>query len=285
MDGHKMAKVVLKQDHVTFSSSNEIGEICHPLNKLNITSFNYVRTYDDGTQVNLSNVPEWLDHFYKNEFYRIGAFEDHPSNYQSGYSLWPQLSGQKIFSDAREHFDIDHGITIIERYKKYCDFYYFGTRANNQGIINFYLNNLDLLKRFTFYFKDSAEGIIRKAEKEKIYIPNHFTEYEKEEGLVYDSENQLRNDFLSNIPIKNIRLTGRYEGEVISDKQAGWIIYYIEGKTAKEIAKLLGLSHRTVEGNIERLKIRLNCKSRSELVNCLIKNGFGIYSQKCSVLV
>lgn len=280
-----MAKVVLKNNHITYSSANDIGNICAPLNKLGITSFNYVRTYDDGSQVNLSNIPEWLEYFYKNEFYHIGAFEDHPSNYQDGFSLWPQLSGQKIFSDARDYFNIDHGITIVERHHDYCEFYYFGTTVNNQAIITFYLNNLDLLKRFTFYFKDRADNIIRKAEKDKIYIPNHFEEYKESERKTNPLMTQLRNEFLNEIPIKNIRLSGEYEGEIISDKQVGWIIYYIEGKTAKEIAKILGLSYRTVEGNIERLKIRLNCKTKSELVDCLIKNGFGIYSNKCNILV
>jgi hypothetical protein len=169
-----MAKLLLRKDHITYSSGKDIAEICKPLDKLGITSFNYVRTYDDGSQINLANIPSWLEHFYNNEYYHIGAFERHPSNYQSGYALWPHLSGQKIFFDARTYFNIDNGITIIERQSNYCDFYYFGTTSDNHTIINFYLNNLDLLKRFILYFKDKADSIITKADKSRIILPDHF---------------------------------------------------------------------------------------------------------------
>ncbi|HSW75547.1 MAG TPA: hypothetical protein VLG50_00735, partial [Candidatus Saccharimonadales bacterium] len=74
-----MAKLVLKNNHIIFTSGNDIAQICTPLKKFGIISFNYVRTYDDGSQVNLANTTEWLKYFYDNEFYQVGAFERHPS--------------------------------------------------------------------------------------------------------------------------------------------------------------------------------------------------------------
>lgn len=280
-----MAKLVLRKDHLTFTSGTDIAEICNPLNKLGITSFNYVRTYDDGSQVNLANIPAWLEYFYENEFYHIGAFERHPSKYQSGYALWPQLSGQKIFFDARTYFNIDNGITIIEKQLDSCDFYYFGTTTNNSSIVNFYLNYIDLLKRFILYFKDRANLIIKRANENRIILPNHFEQHESPDNNETYVLESFKKEFLKETAIKNLRLTGDLEGELLTNKQLGCIIHLIEGKTAKEIAKILGVSYRTIEGHITKLKTRFNCHTKTELISKLLKNGLGIYSNKCNIII
>lgn len=279
-----MHKIIIKNNHITYTSGNDIAEISKPLNKLGITSFNYVRTYNDGSQVNLSNIPAWLEYFYKKEFFHLGAFERHPSNYQSGYALWPQLSGQKIFFDARTYFNIDNGITIIEKQLDSCEFYYFGTTINNTGIINFYLNNINLLKRFILYFKDRASSIIKKANNNRIILPKHFEQHmssSKNETYVLES---FKNEFLRETSIKKLRLTGNLEGELLTNKQLSWITHLVEGRTAKEIAKILGISHRTVEGHITKLKIRFNCHTKNELISKLLENGLGIYSSRCNII-
>lgn len=280
-----MTKLVLKKDHLAFTTGTYIAELCKPLNKFGITSFNYVRTYNDGSQINLANIPVWLEYFYDNEFYRIGAFEKHPSQYQSGYALWPQLSGQKIFFDARTYFNIDNGITIIEKQVDSCDFYYFGTTADNFRIINFYLNNIDLLKRFILYFKDHASLIIKKANENRIILPNHFEQPESFcNNEKYELESFLKKEFLKETRVKTLRLTGDLEGELLTNKQLSCIINLMEGKTAKEIAKTLGISYRTVEGHITKLKIKFNCHTKNDLISKLLQNGLGIYRSECNFI-
>lgn len=273
MEQFKMTSLLLRKDHITFTSGNDMTEICKPLLKLGIISFNYVRTFDDGSQINLSNIPSWLEHFYENEYYTIGAFERHPSHYESGFALWPQLSGQKIFYDAREYFNIDHGITIVEKQKDSCDFYYFGTTKDNYGILNLYLNHMDLLKRFIFYFKEKAEYIVKQANMNRIILPNHFELHESPDVTEQYYRLKTTQEFLKETSIKKFPLSGELEGNFLSNKQLNCMIYLIEGKTAKEIGKLLHLSHRTIEGHINNLKNRFNCKSKSQLIDKLMQGG------------
>lgn len=271
-----MDTLSLRKNHITFTSGNDIAEICKPLIHLDITSFNYVKTFEDGSQINLSNRTSWLEHFYDNKFYLIGAFENHPNQYASGFALWPHLSGQKIFYDARTYFNIDHGITIIEKQKDSCEFYYFGTTTNNHKLVNFYINNIDLLQRFIFFFKDKAALLLKKANKDRIILENHF---ESTASLNFDNSiiipDRKINEFFENTAIKNFQLSGSVEGETITSKQLRCIIYLLEGKTAKEIAKKLGLSFRTVEGHINKLKNKFECHTKNELINKLLKNGLG----------
>lgn len=52
----------------------------------------------------------------------------------------------------------------------------------------------------------------------------------------------------------------------LSKRQAQCIYYLMRGKTAKEIAKILHLSSRTIEHYLDSVKIQWNCSSRSELI-------------------
>lgn len=52
----------------------------------------------------------------------------------------------------------------------------------------------------------------------------------------------------------------------LSKRERECIENLIQGKTAKEIARILDLSHRTIEFYIENLKKKFNCLNRAELI-------------------
>ncbi|WP_419421496.1 helix-turn-helix transcriptional regulator (plasmid) [Legionella sp. D16C41] len=53
----------------------------------------------------------------------------------------------------------------------------------------------------------------------------------------------------------------------ISEQQAISLKYLSRGKTAKEIAREMGISYRTVEVYIAQLKEKLECDSSKELIS------------------
>lgn len=66
-----------------------------------------------------------------------------------------------------------------------------------------------------------------------------------------------RSQALSGLSISNICFSKR-EADILS--------LYVRGKTAKTIADILGLSHRTIEHHLERAKIKLGASTKSELI-------------------
>lgn len=56
-------------------------------------------------------------------------------------------------------------------------------------------------------------------------------------------------------------------------RQAECLHYLVRGKSAKEIAVILGLSIRTVEHYIEHLKLKFSCSKKSELVDKCVELG------------
>jgi len=264
--------------HITLTSPPAITEICAPLKKLEITHFNYVRTFSDGSQISLSDNGPWLEHFYTKEYYKIGEFEKHPINYESGHTLWPTLSGREVFYDARTYFDIDHGITLVEKLSDSCEFCFFATASKNPQIVNFYLNNIDLLKRFVLYFKEKAAPILAEAQNDRLIIPQHFIKQK------IAASSSVRDEFLTLTMLEKYKIN--FDSKVIelSRRELECSICLLEGLTAEQTGKKLFISRRTVEAHLDGLKSKLFCKNKHELVSKLIRGGLGMFINTHSIL-
>ena len=59
----------------------------------------------------------------------------------------------------------------------------------------------------------------------------------------------------------------------ITQQQTECLKYLARGFTQKQIARELGLSQKTVEHYLEAVKLRLDCKSRSDLIMQAIERG------------
>lgn len=60
----------------------------------------------------------------------------------------------------------------------------------------------------------------------------------------------------------------------LSAKEMECLFYLIRGKTMREIAHLLYLSPRTIEFHIEKIKEKLGCRCKSELIEKAIATGY-----------
>lgn len=67
----------------------------------------------------------------------------------------------------------------------------------------------------------------------------------------------------------------RFDDFGLSHRESEVLFFLIRGKTAKEIARLIDLSNRTVEKHLDRIKNKLDCASRSELIEKAIVSGIG----------
>ena len=65
----------------------------------------------------------------------------------------------------------------------------------------------------------------------------------------------------------------KYKKIDITERQAECLFFLLRGKTAKEIAKFLNISPRTVEDYIEMLKLKFSCQTKNELVTAALERG------------
>jgi hypothetical protein len=233
--------------------------ICEPLKKININYFSYAKRYNDATYVYLTNMPSWQKYYFDKRYYLVGEFDDPHKKYPTGSFLWAGLSQHEIYNVLRNKFDIAHGITIIKNYQDCCEFFHFGSTIDNYRIVNFYLNNFEILKRFMLYFKDKAWEIITAIANCRIKIPDRETTVNNNN---FTSE---INNYLQFTKIERYYVSNERSDVYLTRREMESLKWYSMGKTAEEIGLILKLSKRTIESYLASAKNKINFYKKNSI--------------------
>ena len=277
--------IILPDNHFALTASDAIEQICTPLKLLGITYFHYVKLYPNGSTVQLINRALHLRDFYAKGLYLCGRFEYPNQHHVPGYVLSSTLdsAAQQIFSYAREYHDIDHVLTISKKNQENWGFYHFGGPKNFFSLPSFYLSNLDLLERFILYFHEKAEKIIIQASKQRIYHPtnastkNSLTTLPPLDPL--EKQNTIRQQFLEQLAMEKFSLIDYGQKIVLTKRETDCLREWFKGYPAREIAQKLAVSPRTVETHIMHVKDKLQCNTKTQLIDKLQQNNFELLLQ------
>lgn len=260
-----MSNLILT-NHFSLTSAVEVNNICHePLNSIGISYFNYIKIYNDSSRELLTNNPGWIDFFYKNKLYKTAGVISIEHLLPRGYFLWSELENDDpAYTHGRDFFNIDNGISFVEKTKEATILYIFASTRSNYIINNFYLRNIDLFRRFILYFNDKADKLIRKAKNNKIILPEKqvINRRRLDKNILSKDE---KNAFLRSTLINKFTIINKGEQIQLTRREAESAAYMVNGYTAKEIAKILGVSFRTIEKFNIKVKEKLLYKTKQEL--------------------
>lgn len=259
------------QNKYSLTSANEVEQICCVLKKIGITYFNYIKIYNhDGSRELLTNNADWIEHFYKQAYYNNAATMDIEHLLPKGYFLWSELNEtDAIYSDGKEYFNIDNGISFVVKRKDVTYLYVFASTRDNYKINNFYVRNIDLLKRFINYFNDRAYELKKKAAANRIYLPSSRLIQPDKINNLNLTEN-IRDDFLDETKVDRYYLLNISDEVYLTEKQKECAKYLVKGLSAKSIGNYLNISNRTVESYLldikEKVSNALNITLNRELL-------------------
>lgn len=245
-----------------------VDELCAPLfNAFGITHFGCLRIFENGHILRIANKDGWTQSYFQHGFYNdldLYSMKHVPMNEQRFHSLSgiPQSEHcQMLYSE----FNIWNFLLVYERLSTYGDVWFFGTTRENTQIINFYLNNLNVLQHFIHYFKGKAEHLFDIRDSSKLILAkiNPLKETIIEE---VDSQN-----FIKKISHSKHYLNGKYSGKFLSRREAECLFFFAQGRSMREIGEHFGLSPRTVETHINNIKIKLDCHTKGELISIFSK--------------
>ncbi len=260
---HKLNNKLL--NYIRLTSSEDVRSLCNEkLQSLGLTYFLYVIDYKDGRRFWLTNNGEWSEYYFLNEYYKISHFESTNKHYITGHYLWSTLSGQEVYQNARNYFNIDHGVTLVNKLKDAYEFAHFGTTKNNSNILHLYLNHIDLLNQFILWFRDKGAALIQMAKDNMITLPTVETKQTKDDILNSSKDINIKMLMSELTPNKHC-LSSAYNNAIITNREADCIKWLKQGKTANEIGELLNISKRTVDTHLENIKRKLDCKNLFQL--------------------
>jgi DNA-binding CsgD family transcriptional regulator len=285
--------------HTALISTQDIADICRPLNKFDISYFSHVRVDKNGSFAGLSNHPRFSEYYLRNKYYNADIHMAEKNSFGQ-FVLWDALerSGETEKMDKEaEEFGIRHTFTIIENNKECSDFYHFSTHLDSKAINQVYMANLDLLKLFTLYFKEN----MRQSKSLSAIYDITFSLEQNSEGFSLKStdnisNNQIRrSEFMRNMSIENTlsssqmyieannlrsmdlsqfnteELSSKFCTMNFSKRELECLLLTVRGKPAKQVSYELGLSRRTVEEYLNNIKVKMNVFSKAELIEKAIR--------------
>ena len=239
---------------------------------LGLTHFAYLRYYKDGHYLHLCDNANWVKARIENNFNLnttpdVGEKCSLPTHMQTVLLTGtPKNKMHKLLFDM----NIWNGCVLYNVLDDYIEVWGFASKRNDVQKIGFYINNMDLLKRFTFFYKSKFDKLITTQNPECLLFDPKLKEFF---DIVSHKQNTSSSKFISHTPIdtyifdKNVRF---------SKKEYMCLLNISKGMSAKSTAHLLGLSSRTVESYIEHLKCKFNCAHKEQLIDLFLKyhDGF-----------
>ncbi len=250
------------ENHLSWQLADVMKEICAPLHDtLQINYVDYARYYPDGRIVSL-----FTDKAYVNSFAQDLVTSKTPNKIiTAGLHLWSEYINRDFLTLASKQFRHEHGITILTEFNDYSEIFNLATYPENTEILAFYLNQQAILQQILNFIRKKAKKWINKVEDQPLIIPNRKIETAPIKP-VDDKLLALINEMNSyEIKINNISVS-------LSKREAQCVHYLHQGKTAKEIARALDISHRTIEIYLDQVRSKTDSKSRIELLSKINKN-------------
>jgi len=254
---------MVHKDSIEYNNSISpiLNSIAVPLfENFNITTFSYLRFLKNGQIIHISNQSKWL------EYYIINRLYDDADRYtreirmlqrkeKSFFLRMPTTNYS--FEKHMNDFGICYGISIYQELEDYIEMFGFATGANYPNIIETYINEMDLLKRFTVFFKDKAKDLIEHADRKRIITPSNIPVW------VGSNIYNKRQNFLTDTLVKHFPISNKYS---LTLREAQTLYYSVKGLSIKNIARQMFISPQTVETNLKKIKI----KSDNVLTNSIL---------------
>jgi len=249
-----------KQDHLKYCQ--DLNQLSEPFNKqMSINYFGFSRVYPDGRFWVLGSNPEVIDyHFYKKKSLPSGFSNftqiDNGLSYQSLYNCtqvwdWPE----ELISKFQEQFRIINPLLIFYKNgEQYLDQWWFSSPTKNMHEI--YLNHSTVFNNFRHYVKEQTRDIVSVLEQNIMQVDKQYSQQSFD-----DNKHQINSD----ISLLNQQFTPRhyefyYGGEliVLTRREYECLQLIARGNTNKTAARKLGISDRTVECHLDKVKVKLS---------------------------
>jgi len=266
----------MQSNHPFLLLSQQLEEICRPLEAFGIHHFTYLKQYRNGERISLSNKPAWIEAYYNLKLYDSSLFEEPKEGSLSSFNLWFGDYDLDVYRHGRLYFNTMHSISIVEHSRNYIETYLFATSPDNPESIHYLSNNRDILYHFIMYMKDRGKNIFTKAEKHKFTIEFQDDDSSKKyEDWFQNTElakklDQEKRNYFNNTPVHQFTFNTKNNSDVrFSNRELSCIKHLLNFKNASETAALMNISVRTVESYLNNIKCKLGCNTKAEILAIL----------------
>jgi hypothetical protein len=274
-----------KWEDFLFSTSKDVLAFCKPLfEKTIIDYFDYQLCDNSGSIFILSTHPQFIKEHFTQELYPTAeeslAFIScgHRNTFMSEAAGLPGGASDKNpkkYEDnirlAKAH-KVHHRLYIVDARGDYFRMCGFGVSLDDSSAFEFYLNHLALLERFILYFEWKARDLIyNPAPNHKLILPSYL-DAGLHENLNYrfSGQHQSRDPVFAAerffIELENKAMT-------FTRREMEFLAFSTKGYSAKETAKRLQVSPKTVENRLYQIKQAIGPVAKQTLRDTLAQHN------------
>jgi len=249
------------------SNFERVQQLCEPLKYLGITSFGYMKMFDDLRYLHICNHDKWSRYFFQNVHNTGNVFSKILSLVDSNVIsfIWPHETTDDLLLNLRDH-NIFHGMTFYRREYNFIEHWSFCAPPENTEVYDLYLKHSNLLWKFSQYFNEAAEDLIDHSNPHKLGLY-------KNEHNISPPKNSLKEDniekFLQGIERKKYFIRYDRNWTFISEKEK--ICLELASKGTRHSDQIC-FSPSIIDAHLNEVKVRLGAASRNELLNAFAFN-------------
>lgn len=250
----------------TITPSDRIKKVTEPLNiHLNISCFFYICINNRGQLIWLGNRPDCAEYYVDQKHFLNDPCMRLPNNWKSGCSLLEKVapdSYQKTFLKESENlFNLNSWIILSTKTDELVELFGF-VGEKRSHLEKIYLNHIPLLKSFSTYFKKEMHSTISQMAKESISLLDLNGKNHPYSSPIHPTvDPSTYKSFLEDCGMQpQLR-----KAALLSSRERQCLKSLLLGKSAKETATDLNLSHRTIEFYFENIKNKLMCRNKHEI--------------------
>ena len=244
---------------VTCRFSDRIAKACKPLlSAFSLSHFGYCKITNDGNFSYLGSHVGWSEYFAAEKLYIDFPYYRHPKYFKDGISLQRSIQNKpfmNILDQAKNKFNIHHSLVTLQKIPGGMEGFCFASNSPDPSQIPLMLNELPLLQLFIKKFREENQVLFSLLEETQVNLHDLIGDRFHENIPVMPQLN-ARKEFLQKLGVLNPLTPGEIEIMKL----------LLDGYSAGKIAPRVFLAERTIEHKIDRIKEKLLCSSRVELI-------------------
>lgn len=244
-----------------------LQKVCSPIRQLGINFFGYTAVDSIGNAYCLGSNVDYAEQY----LLQNGAQSDVHYHHESArtdyeYLFWDFLekdeNTEKLYQMAAE-FDQSHTLTISNQEDKLNHCYHFSAPLHQETMNQIYLEKLDVLHAFIDYFKDCLVNIPELAAvySTPVNIKNQELGKYEQTSIIKADPRQVN---LANHAAKRVKLDNS-DLYFLTKNERNTLKWMQLGKSAELIARIHGVSRKTIERHVAAIKDKFNCYTLYQL--------------------
>ncbi len=247
---------------VSYKYNDKINKYCSSLfNYFNLFQFFYYEIKNDGRFSTFHSSQSWSEYYDANQFYLIDPYYRHPKYFKEGIILIRDTqnhSVEPILNPGKDKFHVGFILKLVKKTHDGVEVFGFTSPTPDDSHVSFLISEMPLLRTFIEKFKADHPLLLTALKDNQLNLANLIGPTFNEPTLILPPDFKKKQALLQNL--------GMSTEAPLSPIEISVMKLFVKGYSAGKIAPQIYLSRRTVEHHMERIKRKLDCSSKTELI-------------------